>query len=406
MTSTTSGAVHLDEAFMADPQALYARLRSEGRQVVRAVMPRGLPVWLVTGYRDVRAALADPRLAKSHAGVDAAIKRHTGPDSPPQYFEQLNETMITSDPPNHTRLRKLVLRGFTGRAVAALRPAIEQIATGLADDMQRAADNGVVDLIETYAYPLPMAVSCQMFGVPDEDRDDFRNWSNILTSAAEPDEFESAADAFANYLAGLVASKRAQPGEDMLSAIVAGGEDDRLTDAEAVAMAFLLLSAGHETTVNMISSGTLALLANPDQLARVSADHSLLPNAVEEFLRWESPVNLATMRYTTEQITIAGVEIGAGEIVLLALGAANRDPDYCERPDEVDVTRNAAPNVAFGYGVHYCLGVSLARLQGEIAFRTLLTRFPQMSLVDAPSVLTWRDSPTVRGLTRLRVHLG
>jgi cytochrome P450 len=192
----------------------------------------------------------------------------------------------------------------------------------------------------------------------------------------------------------------------MLSAIVAGGEDDRLTDAEAVAMAFLLLSAGHETTVNMISSGTLALLANPDQLARVSADHSLLPNAVEEFLRWESPVNLATMRYTTEQITIAGVEIGAGEIVLLALGAANRDPDYCERPDEVDVTRNAAPNVAFGYGVHYCLGVSLARLQGEIAFRTLLTRFPQMSLVDAPSVLTWRDSPTVRGLTRLRVHLG
>ncbi|ONI81491.1 cytochrome [Actinosynnema sp. ALI-1.44] len=406
MTSTTSEAVHLDEAFMADPHALYARLRAEGRQVVRAVMPRGLPVWLVTSYRDVRAALADPRLAKSHAGVDAAIKRHTGPDSPPQYFEQLNETMITSDPPNHTRLRKLVLRGFTGRAVAALRPAIDQIATGLADDIARAAGNGVVDLIETFAYPLPMAVSCQMFGVPDEDRADFRTWANILTSAAEPDEFEAAADAFANYLAGLVTSKRAQPGDDMLSAIVAGGEDDRLTDAEAVAMAFLLLSAGHETTVNMISSGTLALLTNADQLARVSADHSLLPGAVEEFLRWESPVNLATMRYTTEPITIAGVEIGAGEIVLLALGAANRDPDYCERPDEVDVTRDIAPNVAFGYGVHYCLGVSLARLQGEIAFRTLLTRFPRMSLVDPPNTLTWRDSPTVRGLTHLRVRLG
>lgn len=406
MTSTTS-EVHLDEAFMADPQALYARLRAEGRPVVRAVMPRGLPMWLVTGYQDVRAALADPRLAKNYAGVDAAIRRHTGPDSPPQYFEQLNETMITSDPPNHTRLRKLVTRGFTARAITRMRPSIEQIASELAEDLRRAgADGEPVDLIETFAYPLPMAVGCQMFGVPDEDREDFRNWSNILTSAAAPDEFESAADAFAEYLAGLVASKRALPGDDMLSAVVAGGEDDQLTDPEAVAMAFLLLSAGHETTVNMISSGVLALLRNPDQLARLRADWSLLPRAVEEFLRWESPVNLATMRYTTEPVTFSDVEIPAGEVVLLSLGAANRDPECYERPDEVDVARNGATNLAFGHGLHYCLGAPLARMQGEIAFRTLLERFPRLALAGTPTELTWRDSPTVRGLTRLPVRLG
>jgi cytochrome P450 len=405
MTSTAS-EVHLDEAFMADPQALYARLRAEGRPVVRAIMPRGLPVWLVTSYREVRAGLADARLAKNFAGIDAAIKRYTGPDSPPQYFEQLNETMITSDPPGHTRLRRLVMRGFTARAVNALRPSIERIAGELADDLARAGQEGPVDLIETFAYPLPMAVSCQMFGVPDEDRDDFRNWSNTLTSAADPDAFESAADAFAQYLAGLVASKRARPGEDMLSAIVGGGEDDRLSDAEAVAMAFLLLSAGHETTVNMISSGVLALLRNPDQLARLRADWSLLPRAVEEFLRWESPVNLATMRYTTEPVTMAGVEIPANEVVLLSLGAANRDPEAYEHPDDVDVARNGATNLAFGHGLHYCLGAPLARMQGEIAFRTLLERFPGLALAGTPGALVWRDSPTVRGLTRLPVRLG
>lgn len=411
MTSMTSGTadnpVRLDEAFMADPHALYTLLRAQRRPVVRAVMPRGLPVWLVTSYRDVRAGLGDPRLAKGFAGMDEVITRHTDPDNPGRYLEQLNETMLTSDPPGHTRLRKLVSRGFTARTIGGMNPSIEVIARDLAQGMRDAVGSGEIDLIENFAYPIPMSVICQLFGVPDADRDGFRDWSNTLTSAAGPEEFERAADALADYLAGLVDRKRAHPEGDMLSVIVARGEDaDQLSDPEAVAMAFLLMTAGHETTVNLIGNGVLALLYFPDQLAKLRADRSLLPRAVEEFLRWESPVNLATMRYTTEPVVIAGIEIPEGEVVVLSLGSANRDPERYGNSDEVDVARGDAPNLAFGYGIHYCLGARLARMEAEIAFSTLLDHFPRLSLACPSEGLTWRDSPLVRGLTRLPVRLG
>jgi len=399
--------VQLDERFMADPHALYEMLRRD-RPVTQARMPQGLRIWLVTRYGDVRAALADPRLAKDAAGLSSVFDNHAGGGHPKVRFgQELSTHMLNSDPPDHTRLRKLVNRGFTGRAIGRLRPRIETIAGELAEAMagRLAAGEDAVDLLDEFAFPLPMTVICEILGVPAARRNEFRQWSNTLLSTGPVEERAASAGAMAEFLVQLVADKRARPGEDLLSAIVDTGEDaDQLSGAEAVAMAFLLLVAGHETTVNLIGNGMLALLRNPDQLARLRADQSLLPGAVEEFLRLDSPVNLATMRFTAEPVTIAGVDIPAGEIVLLALGSANRDPAHYERPDELDLQRDGG-NLAFGHGIHYCLGAPLARLEGEIAFRVLLDRFPTLVLAGEPDELIWRNSTLMRGLTRLPVRL-
>ncbi|MDT7638649.1 MAG: hypothetical protein QOC83_2937, partial [Pseudonocardiales bacterium] len=327
--------------------------------------------------------------------------------------QELSAHMLNSDPPDHTRLRRLVSRGFTARSIGRLRPRIEQIAAELTEAMAArlaavgsGADAAAVDLIDAFAFPLPMTVICEILGVPGGRRYDFRAWSNTLLSSAPLEERAASAAAMAQYLTQLVADKRAHPGEDVLSAVVAASEDaDQLSDHEAVSMAFLLLVAGHETTVNLIGNGMLALLRNPGQLAQLRADPSLVPGAVEEFLRLDGPVNLATMRFSAEPVTIAGTEIPAGEIVLLALGSANRDPAHYERPDELDVHRGTG-NLAFGHGIHHCLGAPLARLEGEIAFRALLDRFPDLELAGEPGELSWRNSTLFRGLDRLPVRLG
>ncbi|WP_156993739.1 cytochrome P450 family protein [Pseudonocardia acaciae] len=422
MTSTNSrmeagepeGLLELGPDFMTDPHALYPLLRRE-RPVVAARSPQGLRIWLVTRYRDVRAALNDPRLGKDAAHmeellrVQSASQRHRS-----RFALDLTSHMLNSDPPDHTRLRKLVNRAFTGRAIAALRPRIEAIATELADSM--AAGPRTVDLIDTFAFPMPLTVICEILGVAIEDRDAFRAWSNTTLSAAPLEERKAAATAMGEYMVALVADKRERPGDDMLSEIVRatessasgtsiGTEDaDRLSTREAVSMAFLLLLAGHETTVNLISNGMLALLRHPDRLAELRADPDLTPSAVEEFLRYDGPLNLATFRHTLEPVTIAGTEIPAGEVVIVSLASANRDPDRYDRPDELDLHRDA-PNLAFGHGIHHCLGAPLARLEGDVAFRTLLGRFPAMSLAVEPAELSWRDSTLIRGLTRLPVRL-
>ena len=399
--------IQLDESFMADPHALYEMLRRE-RPVTEARMPQGLRIWLVTRYADVRAALVDARLAKDSAGLSEVFdRRAVDGQQRVKWAQELSSHMLNSDPPDHTRLRKLVSRGFTARAIGRLRPRIEAIAAELAESMSaRLAAGEDVDLFDEFAFPLPMTVICEILGVPDERRNEFRGWSNTVLSAAPVNERAAAAMAMAGYLSALVADKRALPREDMLSAIVAAGEDtDQLSEAEAVSMAFLLLVAGHETTVNLIGNGMLALLRNPDQLARLHADPSLVPAAVEEFLRLDGPVNLATMRFTAEPVTIAGTEIPAGEIVLLSLGSANRDPARYKRPDQLDVQRDTS-NLAFGHGIHHCLGAPLARLEGEIAFRVLLDRFPGLVIAGDPEELTWRNSTLFRGLTRLPVRLG
>ncbi|MGE3287232.1 MAG: cytochrome P450 [Pseudonocardia sp.] len=401
MTIHLDTPVRLDEAFFADPDELYRRLRDE-RPVTRALAPNGLPVWLVTRYPDVRAALVDPRLAKDARKIPELIARADSPPPARAFAESLVQHMLNADPPDHTRLRKLVGKAFTMRAIARLRPRIEQLATELADAME--ASGPTVDLLDAFAFPLPMTVICEILGVPQEHRAEFREWSNTLLSGASDEQRGAAAMAMAAFLTQLVADKAAHPGEDILSDIVRASEDgDSLSPGETTAMAFLLLVAGHETTVNLIGNGMLALLRHPDQRERLRADPDLVRNAVEEFLRYDGPVNLATFRFTTEPVTIAGTTIPEGQFVLVSLLGANRDPARFPDPGRLDVERDASGHLAFGYGIHHCLGAPLARLEGEIAFRTLLERFPDMTLDGEPGPL--RSSALIHGLTRLPVRL-
>ncbi|TQS45386.1 cytochrome P450 family protein [Cryptosporangium phraense] len=398
----TDEYVRLGPDFYDNPFPLYASLREE-RPVVRVVTPQGSHVWLVTRYDDARAALAEPRLHKDNQEFRALMEARYGP-SRRGFEDALNAHMLAADPPDHTRLRKLVSKAFTGRAIAAMRPRIEEIASGLLDAMEAGPDR--VDLLDTYAFPLPITVICELLGVPTDERDDFRRWSNTLLQSGTADAQGAAARSMAEYLSALVDARRAAPSDDMLGRIVRASEDsDQLSRSEAISMAFLLLVAGHETTVNLIGTGTFALLRHPEQLAALRADPSLVPGAIEEFLRWDGPVHLATVRFAAEPVTIGGVEIPDGEVVLVSLSAANRDPARYSDPDTLDVRRSGASHVAFGHGIHHCLGAPLARLEGEIAFTQLIARFPGLTLDADPNSLSWRPSTLIRGLDSLPVRL-
>jgi cytochrome P450 len=396
-----SRPIVLDGTFFDDPEALYRELRAD-RPVARAVAPNGMTFWIVSRYADARHALNDPRLSKDARRIPDLLAENA--DAPPAraLAESLVQHMLNADPPDHTRLRKLVGKAFTMRAIARLRPRIEELAGELADAMAAAGPS--LDLLDEFAFPLPMTVICEILGVPQERREEFRNWSNTLLSGASDEERGAAAGAMAQFLSQLVADKAAHPGDDMLSDIVRASEDgDTLSPGETTAMAFLLLVAGHETTVNLIGNGMLALLRHPDQLARLRGNPDLVPGAVEEFLRYDGPVNLATFRFTTEPVEIAGTTIPKGDFVLVSLLGANRDEERFAAADELDVERDASGHLAFGYGIHHCLGAPLARLEGEIAFRTLLDRFPDIALDGEPGA--FRTSTLIHGLTRLPVRV-
>ncbi len=383
--------------FKANPHPTYAALRDHD-PVRRVTLPSGLPAWLVTRYEDVKAVLADPRLSKD-------VRRF--PD-PGRYLvaadlrETISRHMLNADPPDHTRLRKLVSKAFTPRRVEALRPRVQQITEELLDRM---APLGRVDLIDAFAFPLPVTVICELLGVPVEDRDEFRVWSNvIIEGVGAGDRFESAVRAMDKYLRELVEAKRRSPGDDMLSDLIAAREEgDRLSEGELTSMAFLLLVAGHETTVNLIGNGVYLLLTHPDQLALLRSDPGLLPSAVEEFLRYEGPAETSTLRFATEPIEIGGVTIPAGEVVLVALASANRDGRRFADADRLDITRGDSQHLAFGHGIHYCLGASLARLEGQVAIGELLARFPDLALAVPPEELAWRPGTLIRGLCELPV---
>ena len=292
-----------------------------------------------------------------------------------------------------------------------MRPRIEEIAHGLADGMAATAEReGTVDLLDEFAFPLPMTVICELLGVPEGERDDFRAWSNtVLVRRRRQEERTAAGAAMAEFLARLVADKGARPGRRHARPRSCGRREDgdTLSAGEATSMAFLLLVAGHETTVNLIGNGVLALLRHPDQLALLRADPALMPNAVEEFLRFDGPVNLATFRYTAEPVEIGGTTDprGRGRADLADLGQPR--PGAFRRPRRGSTSRaTTSGHLAFGYGIHHCLGAPLARLEGEVAFRTLLARFPGLTLAGDPGFLGWRQSTLIHGLTRLPVRLG
>jgi len=394
MTRANTVVEHLGADYFSDPYSVHARLRAE-HPVAQVIMPGGTPAWLITGYAEARAALTDPRLLK--------LPKDWRPD-PDSLLASLDLHMLNLDPPDHERLRKLVNKAFTARRVEQLRPRIEAITAGLLDDMSTQRE---VDLLASFAFPLPITVICELLGVPVADRDQFRAWSaTIVADTVSPEVFQAHATAMTGYFRTLMATRRREPADDLLSALIsAHDEADRLSENELLSMAFLLLIAGHETTVNLIASGVLVLLLNPGELARLRADRSLLGSAVEELLRYVNPVNNATFRFTGEPVELGGMSIGPGEVVLVALSGANRDPSRYADPERLDLGRDSGGHLAFGHGIHYCLGAPLARLEAEIAFAGLLERFGSITLAVPPSELRWRPSSLIHGLESLPVRL-
>jgi cytochrome P450 len=389
-------AAEFDDSYFQDPLALFARLRAS-----RPVTPLTIGSsrqWLITRYEDVRSALADPRLAKDWM-------RHMAPEewTPDPVDAFLNRHMLNLDPPDHTRLRRLVVKAFTPRRIAGLRPRIEAITAGLLDALAAGPDEA--DLIAAFAFPLPVTVICELLGVPTADQDKFQAWSHaVLSSGGSLEDSQAAGLAMYTYFLELVAAKRQAPADDLLSALIAAtDEGDSLDERELIGMIFLLMIAGHETTVNLIASGVLALLTFPDELARLRADPSLLPAAVEELLRYANPLNHATERFTLEPVEIGGVAIPAHEWVICATSSANHDPSRFASPGQLDLGRDTSGHLAFGHGIHYCLGAPLARLEGEIAFGALLSRFPALSLAVPATSLRWRPSSLIHGLEALPV---
>lgn len=395
MTDATQ-VIDLEEfgdRFRSDPHPVYARLRERGPvHRVRLPAPETYETWLVVGYEEARAALADPRLVKDGKKIGMTFLDD----------QQIGRHLLIVDPPEHTRLRRLVSRAFTMRRVELLRPRIQQITDELLDAM---LPHGSADLVESLSFPLPITVICELLGVPEIDRMDFRKLSS---EAVAPAGSQSGYDVFARlgaYLDGLIEDKRATgPGEDLLSDLMwATAEDgDRLSPSELRGMAFILLVAGHETTVNLITNAVHALLLHPGHLAAVRADPSLVDGVVEETLRHEGPVENATFRFAVEPLVIGGTPIAAGEAVMIGLVAADRDPDRFPVPDRFDIHRDTRGHLAFGHGVHFCLGAPLARLEARTAIRSLLERAPGLALAGPAG--EWLPGMLMRGVRSLPVR--
>jgi hypothetical protein len=382
-------------AFWNDPYPAYDALR--GDEPVREVDTPDGRVWMMFEHADVRAALADPRLSKDWRYTLPADQRDQHPATP-------IPMMILMDPPEHTRLRKLVSRAFTVRRMEELRPRVAEIAERLLDDL--AAAPGPVDLMAGYAFPLPVFVICELLGVPAADRDDFAAWSNVLVDDAALGDKNEAMGKLHGYLSELVEAKRTQPDDGLISGLVEVAEDgDTLSQEELVAMSMLLLIAGHETTVNLVGNGVLALLTHPEQRALLRERSELLASAVEEFLRWDSPVQTTPARFAAEDVEYSGVTIPAGSIVVLSLASANRDAERFPDAADLRIDRDATGHTAFGHGLHHCLGAQLARIEGQEAVRALLDRYPGMRLAGTVEDLVYRRSTLVRGLRSLPVEL-
>ncbi|MEU0568856.1 cytochrome P450 [Nonomuraea sp. NPDC005983] len=379
-----------------NPVEELARAR-DGEGVVRVETPTGVLAYLVCRYEDVRQVLADP------ARFSSALTPFPGSGqlNADELAKMRAGQLIGFDPPEHTRLRRMLTPEFTVRRMRRLEPRITEIVETALDDLERAGKPA--DLVAHFALPVPSLVICELLGVPYADRAEFHERAARLLDTSLPMEQRAAAQREDRaYMAGLVARAQADPGEDMLGMLVREHGDDLSTD-ELIGIAGLLLLAGHETTSNMLALGTLALLRHPDQLAMIRDDPARIEPAVEELLRWLSVVQSLPPRTTTTEVEIAGHAIPAGSLVILSLPAANRDPALIDDPETLDITRGAAGHVAFGHGVHHCLGAPLARMEMRIAIPALLRRFPGLALADPYEQADFRVFSLVYGLHTLRV---
>jgi pimeloyl-[acyl-carrier protein] synthase len=384
--------------FHADPYPFYRRLREDD-----PVHQSPLGFWVLTRYDDCVTALRDPRFGREAFAQLLAAVYGDGTET-----GALPRSMLFRDPPDHTRLRALVSKAFTPRVIEHMRAHIQEIVDRLLDRVQPA---GAMDVIADLAYPLPVTVICEMLGVPLTDHESIRDWSADIARSLDaiglPSDVEIvergrvARRAIGDYFRRLVPRRRADPQNDLLTGLIAAEEQgDKLSEGEVIAMCVLLFIAGHETTVNLIGNGLLALLRHPEQLGRIQRDPALVTGAVEELLRYDSPVQ-RTARITSADVELGGRTLPAGSMVVAALGAANRDPAQFADPDRLDVNRRDVRHISFGYGIHFCLGAPLARVEGQIALGTLLRRAPRLALAETSP--EWRESSVLRGLKRLRV---
>jgi cytochrome P450 len=395
------------QEFRRNPYPLFAQLR-DSQPLSRFSLPNSLTAWLLTRYDDVEAILKDTThfVKDMYTAAPPGFMQRAFQGAGSESLQLLSKHMLMSDPPDHTRLRKLVSKAFTPRVVEQMRPRVQQIADELLD---AARDKGHMEFIGEFAFPLPITVISELLGIPVEDRPNFRRWTSALLNVSS-NVFQSAMDVpveaqtFVDYLRHTIAARREHPTEDMIGRLVQAEEEgDRLSENELISMIFLLIEAGHETTVNLIGNGTLALLLHPDQWRLLQEHPEYIESAVEELLRVTSPVVMATPRWCREDMELHGQTIRKGDMVLVSLMAADTDPTHFPDPEKLDITREERQHLAFGKGVHACIGAPLARLEGQIAFSTLLRRMPNLRLAVDPSQLVWRGSLLLRGLDTLPV---
>jgi pimeloyl-[acyl-carrier protein] synthase len=387
----------LDAEFQANPYSTYHALRASAPIVWVDLPFEALPgMWLLTRYGDAVGVLHDERFSAHKPNL---LKRAAGG----ALDRMISRNLLVLDPPDHTRIRTLVTKAFTPRVVEQLRPRIETVVAEL---LRARLETGTIDLIADLAAPLPVIVIAELLGIPIDDRARFKQWSDDLAVIADGSiaiaglpQAEVAAGALYDYLDGVFAARRAAPGDDLVSGLVQVQEHgERLSRDELFSICTLLLIAGHETTTNLIGNGTLALLRHPDQLARLREDPSLMRNAVEELLRYDSPVQL-TSRTALEDVVIDSTTIARGQEAEIIIGAANRDPAVFADPDRLDIGRRDVRHLSFGHGIHFCLGAALARLEAQIAIGAVVERLADLRLAtDAPP---WRPGIVLHGLAAL-----
>lgn len=423
---TTNDPAGVDTTALADQLVLEIMMSPEGRadphtryRALRDLAPLHRsalgPLWVCTRYEDCRTVLRDNRFGKWIPDPDAPEADIESPlfttRRRPQAGEDEAHTLLMMNPPDHTRLRGLVSRGFTPKRVEALRPAVEAMTDEILDRMAVA---GSLEVLDVLGFPLPVRVIGELVGVPEADRDRFRPLVRAAATALEPgtsdEEADAAVEAFGElreYFAQLIALRRSDPRDDLASVLIAARDDDhegdgaRLSEQEMISTLILVFAAGFETTTNLIGNGLYALLRHPDEMTRVRDDPGLVPAAVEEILRWESPVQVDARR-ANEPADVAGEAIPEGDWLITLLGAANRDPAVFDDPEAFRVITRDMPALSFASGIHYCLGASLARLEGQVVFGRLLQRFDTIELTETP---TWRNSLILRGLDRLHVRV-
>ncbi len=398
------------DAFRATTHETYAAMREHDPILRQPGLDGETPIWFLTRYEDVVAMLLDDErfvLDPALALTPEELEAQPSP-IPPELNELINRHVLTTDGDDHRRLRRLVAKAFTPKMVEQLRPRIQVIADVLIDDIE---EKGEADLVDSYAFPLPIIVIAELLGIPAVDRDRFRVWSNTFVSPSlgedALDVFLEHTQQFLTYLTQLFERRRADPADDLVSALLQAEEQgDSLKENELFSMMILLIIAGHETTVSLIANAVLALLTHPEELERLRRDPALVPAAVEELLRYESPVERTITRWAATDVELGGRSIERGELVIAVLGSANRDASRFPNADKLDLDREDVRHVGFGRGKHFCLGAPLARIEAEIALTTLLRRLPGLRLATEPGELAYRPIPLFRSLVALPVAWG